>query len=84
MEHVKRFFSSPFKLIFSTQKTPAALGLPPVKLQKRCVELTSKEKDFVHAQVHIAQNPLLKELFLCHARGTIFSKPGSVTYAVYR
>ena len=82
MKRVKYLLFSPLHLLFVTenQKHPV---FTPVKLQKRCVQLTRKEKDFVHAQAGKMSDYSIKELFLCHAQGTIFSKPGSVTYAVY-
>lgn len=82
MERVKYLLFSPMHLPFWTNKQAYEV-FTPVKLQKRCIHLTRKEKDFIHAQVEKASNYSLKELFLCHAQGTIFSKPGSITYAVY-
>ena len=82
MKYVKRFLRGRFYALFP-EPSPSGRALNHVKLQKRCVGLTRREKDFVQAQVSLATNPMLKELFLCNARGSIFSRPGSITYAVY-
>lgn len=82
MKRLKQFLTSPFHLLRPPQPMTSEAILH-VKLQKRCVGLSRREKDFVHAQVKIAEHPSLKELFLSKARGSIFARPGSTTYAVY-
>ena len=83
MKHVKRILTTPLHLFFAGAPLPAEDVLGRVKLQKRCVGLSRREKDFVQAQLGKATHPMLKELFLCNARGSIFSRPGTTTYAVY-
>lgn len=82
MKRLREFLTSPFHLLRPPQ--PIALeALLHVKLQKRCVGLSRREKDFIQAQVGAVSRPALKELFLSKARGSIFSRPGTTTYAVY-
>ena len=82
MKRIKQFLTSPFRLLRPPMMIKPAES-PRVKLQKRCVELSRREEDFVRAQVSDVSNPALKELFLCKARGSIFSRPGSINRATY-
>jgi len=82
MKRVKRFLTTPIRSLFS-EPAFADNSFHRVKLQKRCVELSRREKDFVHAQVGIVSAPELKELQLRKARGSIFARPGSITREIY-
>ena len=82
MRKLKRIFTAPLGSLFAAS-APQTLGGGSVKLQKRCIWLSGRERDFVNAHADKVSPNELKALFLSKARGSIFSAPGSITHAVY-